>query len=655
MHAFAEKPNQPRQPAPPGLVRSATLAPEPPGRAGPGRPPPSVVARPAPESASRAATEQQGGRLGARASPRVAHDFRRVSVYPSVEAVTAADGPGRPLDARTRATLEPHFGASFEGVRVHAGPAADRSAGAIDARAFTIGNDVVFAGGHDRPGTPAGQRLLAHELSHVVQQRRSSASRPDRDQPNDAYERQADRAADRVTRGESARSLLATLPDSTGAPRIQRQPASGSGNAAPGTVGFEVQLGARLAALVDNADGLAESIRLALTLEQDFQAGRISEQPVLHVLEKVDEIQFVMTNYPREILRGLAAVESSPPIPDPLGQFKRLWSGWYPGNLTQAEIYDQGFALTDEMEKGLLNVPIEVVRIVQNEPGAHDPNTIEFLRRTIPSLPDENRQAIIGYIADRLGPSTQEDLERLAEEGQQVLGQEAEETAPAGPGAPPVAVGAVYGPGLWKPGKIPIGYFIGSAAHIGIAAYYTTTHLGEVVYTNFIPISSILAQTAGMNPAAARPSRPPSATRLDGKPDIANLTLHHLYEIKPAGSESQARREATWYRQTFLMSGVPMDLGPTTDPGVNGVFYDIGWYFVFSSPEPGVVVYRRQQASPVPVLVPVPKPSKATRRAPESSRRFILPEPSPSQQVAPATAAVVLGILAALAYAAVAM
>lgn len=656
-----------------------------------------------PPGVSRAATDERGAELGARTPHRFGHDFRRVSVYPPMAGViqakpatdtpgpegqaerpiqrkadsgaVAADGPGRPLDARTRAALEPHFGVSFERVRVHEGPAADRSARAIDARAYTVGNDVVFADGRDRPDTPAGQRLLAHELTHVFQQRQVIAPSSGMNQPDDAFERQADRVADRVTRGESARDVLMASPESTGAPRVQRQVATGAAApaspgpstqsslssiaagfalATPGTVGFDVQLGALLASLVDNAAGLADAIRLALVLEKDFQEGKISEKAVLHALEKVDEIQYVLTNYPKEILRGLTDVETSRPTADPLGGFKRLWSGWYPGNLTQAEEEDQGYALTDEMDKLLLNVPIEVVRIVYHEAGASDPNTINFLQRTIPGLPDDNRQAIIDYIADRLGPRAQEDLERLAQEGQQVLSEESEESAPpTGPGTPPVAVGAVYGPGFWMPGKIPKGYYIGSAAHIGVASYYTTMHLGEVVFANFIPISSILTQTSGMNPAATPPSRPPSAKRLDGKPDIANMTLHHLYEIKPAGSESLARSEANWYRQTFLMSGVPMDLGPTTDAGVNGVFYNIGWYFVFSSPEPGVVVYRRQKSSPIPVPVPSRKRSTVTGEEPASSRRFILPAPSPSQQAAPATAAVVLGILASLAAAAV--
>jgi hypothetical protein len=79
-------------------------------------------------------------------------------------------GPGAPLDPRTRAFMESHLGHDFGGVRVHAGGAAAQSAEAIDARAYTAGHDVVFADGEYRPGTHDGDRLLAHELTHVVQQ-----------------------------------------------------------------------------------------------------------------------------------------------------------------------------------------------------------------------------------------------------------------------------------------------------------------------------------------------------------------------------------------------------------------------------------------------------------------------------------------------------
>lgn len=78
--------------------------------------------------------------------------------------------PGQPLDAETRAFMEPRFGHDFSRVRVHTGARAAESARAVNALAYTVGRDVVFGAGQYAPGTSAGRRLLAHELAHVVQQ-----------------------------------------------------------------------------------------------------------------------------------------------------------------------------------------------------------------------------------------------------------------------------------------------------------------------------------------------------------------------------------------------------------------------------------------------------------------------------------------------------
>lgn len=92
---------------------------------------------------------------------------------------------GRPLAPSARRFFEPRFGHSFEQVRVHDDAAADRSARALGAKAYTIGNHVSFAGGHYNPGTHAGRELLAHELTHVLQQQ-SGAVRPKIQREEDA-------------------------------------------------------------------------------------------------------------------------------------------------------------------------------------------------------------------------------------------------------------------------------------------------------------------------------------------------------------------------------------------------------------------------------------------------------------------------------------
>lgn len=91
---------------------------------------------------------------------------------PAVGEVIAS--PGQPLDAELRAFFEPRFSCDFSRVRVHLGPTAEQSARAVNAHAYTVGQDIVFGAGRFAPNTPQGRQLLAHELTHVVQQSQGS-------------------------------------------------------------------------------------------------------------------------------------------------------------------------------------------------------------------------------------------------------------------------------------------------------------------------------------------------------------------------------------------------------------------------------------------------------------------------------------------------
>jgi hypothetical protein len=77
---------------------------------------------------------------------------------------------GAPLDPESLAFLEPHFGYDFSRVRIHADARAGEAANAVQAQAFTLGRDIVFGSGRFAPSTTEGRKLLAHELTHVVQQ-----------------------------------------------------------------------------------------------------------------------------------------------------------------------------------------------------------------------------------------------------------------------------------------------------------------------------------------------------------------------------------------------------------------------------------------------------------------------------------------------------
>lgn len=93
------------------------------------------------------------------------------AVSPSVESgINTIRGGGSPLPESSRAFFEPRFGADFSGVKVHTDSNAAYLAGNVNAKAFTVGKDVVFGSGQYSPETSDGKSLMAHELTHVLQQ-----------------------------------------------------------------------------------------------------------------------------------------------------------------------------------------------------------------------------------------------------------------------------------------------------------------------------------------------------------------------------------------------------------------------------------------------------------------------------------------------------
>lgn len=148
--------------------------------------------------------------LGHAAGEQAPRGERRVDDGPGL-------GPGTALTPDQRAFLEPRLGADLGAVRLHADGTAAATASALGARAFAVGHDIGFAPGRYRPETAGGRFLLAHELAHVLQQRQGVG------EPSQAHERQADQAAARVARGESAALASAAGGRGTGAaPVVQR-------------------------------------------------------------------------------------------------------------------------------------------------------------------------------------------------------------------------------------------------------------------------------------------------------------------------------------------------------------------------------------------------------------------------------------------------
>lgn len=132
------------------------------------------------------------------------------SVPPIVHDVL--DSPGQPLDQESRSFFEPRFGRDFSRVRVHTDAKADDSAKAVNAKAYTVGQNLVFQDGQFTPGSSGGKQLLAHELAHVAQQSGSTAQSTSGlrvDAAGSPAERQADAASEAALRGSGPANIAA--------------------------------------------------------------------------------------------------------------------------------------------------------------------------------------------------------------------------------------------------------------------------------------------------------------------------------------------------------------------------------------------------------------------------------------------------------------
>ena len=144
-------------------------------------------------------------------------------IPPIVEEVLRS--PGQSLDGDTRAFMEPRFGHNFGDVRVHNDAKAAKSARAVNALAYTVGQDVVFGANEYAPTTRHWRQLIAHELAHTVQQR-SLAANPPSVHSDGIIESSANAAARAVGKGEAISSHL----PASGI-RLSRQPAGATEDA----------------------------------------------------------------------------------------------------------------------------------------------------------------------------------------------------------------------------------------------------------------------------------------------------------------------------------------------------------------------------------------------------------------------------------------
>src|SRR5437899_4548235 len=142
---------------------------------------------------------------------------------PSLVKDVVGSGGGSPLDRETRGFMETRLGSDFSDVRVHTDAKASESARSVQAHAYTVGSDVVFQSGQYAPESDSGKKMLAHELTHVVQQRSGPVAGTPApggikiSNPSDAFEQAAEGSADRVMTG------AAPTPAATAPAAVQRE------------------------------------------------------------------------------------------------------------------------------------------------------------------------------------------------------------------------------------------------------------------------------------------------------------------------------------------------------------------------------------------------------------------------------------------------
>jgi hypothetical protein len=157
-------------------------------------------------------------------------------------AIQSERGRGQSLDNGVRRQMEGALGAEFSGVRVHDNPQADSLNTALSARAFTTGQDIFFSRGAYEPGSSSGRELIAHELTHVVQQSGDTVRRAmSVSQPGDPYEVEAETTARQIMQAENSglhrQADAAPSQLARASAEIQREPATPPTTDAPATAG----------------------------------------------------------------------------------------------------------------------------------------------------------------------------------------------------------------------------------------------------------------------------------------------------------------------------------------------------------------------------------------------------------------------------------
>lgn len=263
--------------------------------------------------------------------------------------------------------------------------------------------------------------------------------------------------------------------------------------------------------------------------------------------------------------------------------------------------FDAFFAAAGATASPQVRVAFRVAQLERNV-RAVDRAILDALNQSISSLPPVEQLQVVMHIAQVAGQMGNE----IFDEGIAATLQTATMPMAAAAASAPTPVG----PGSWSPpGNQPIPFYIGNEAHVAIALRYVAAHAGQQVFTNSVPFSTILGRMPGARPSAV------GASDLALRPDIANVTLRQIYEIKPATQVADAQAKLNLYLGIFQTAGVPMNPGAQTEPGAAGIVEAPGGYYIYECPVPGIILYQYHRGQYVPTSVPVPQQQQAPQPA----------------------------------------
>ena len=529
--------------------------------------------------------------FGASIAPEIHHlpsDSRgSFKADPAFEKRLSTIDEGRPLSASTRAFMEPRFGADFTGVRLHTGSESARLNRAINARAFTHGPDIFLAAGENDVESTAGKELLAHELTHTIQQASGSVRRahepgtvPRNDSKN-SYEVLAPRAVAgdvSATGNDKATPFsLFRIPPRSSKATIQRQAAAAEKLDADYQDALTHSLWSKATEYLNGFNNTDIKNRVALLTPDQRQAMRLAvpgwnfrvraallDLDYQEAVARTDWIQAAIH------LNGFNDADNDERLGRlPRGQAANLAAGAMLGmqGISQQRIVDAAERLQRKLEAagGALGTAVigEVIRLQQQGANIATARAAAF------------QQFKLVVRSDPAGASpTQEDRQSAVTKI-----------------AAAMAGGVVTEPGMLLEGKV---------AHLEIGMYYASLNPPTLVDPSLIAVIRALKLTKAAYDQLYARLPEELLESLAVRPDILDLGKMQLYEIKSVDSGSRAAPEMRDYielLESFRIPGLPASAftfhpGSPGNSGTTGFLPSPKGWIIFCCPVPGVIIYR---------------------------------------------------------------